>query len=133
MNPQQAPISLKVRTPPLVEIFSDQPMDGPTSVVVHPLSNRVHMVIQTFMPPYQNPAVMMASFQLPYGVDRVMRALREAYLHLLPNVPLNVFDRYRIFKSFNMSIKILVWNVQGVGNKMAVIREIVRMILLCWL
>ena len=55
-----------------------------------------------------------------------MRALREAYLQLLPNVPLNEFDRYPMFKSFNMSIKIMVWNVQGVGNKVAVIREVVR-------
>ena len=36
------------------------------------------------------------------------------------------FDRYPIFPSFNMSIKILVWNVQGVGNKIPMVKEIVR-------
>lgn len=55
-----------------------------------------------------------------------MRELREAYVAMLPNVPVNVFDRYPIFPDFNMSIKLLIWNVQGVSNKLAVIRELVR-------
>uniref|UniRef100_A0A803MB37 Uncharacterized protein n=1 Tax=Chenopodium quinoa TaxID=63459 RepID=A0A803MB37_CHEQI len=55
-----------------------------------------------------------------------MRALREAYLPLMPNVPLNSYDRFPNFPLFNMVIKILIWNVQGVGNKLALIRELVR-------
>lgn len=41
-------------------------------------------------------------------------------------VPLLEYDRYPLFSNFNMSIKILVWNVQGAGNKVLVIRELVR-------
>lgn len=55
-----------------------------------------------------------------------MRALREALLSMLTLVPLHEYDRYPSFPMFNMSIKILVWNVQGVGNKVPIIRELVR-------
>ena len=36
------------------------------------------------------------------------------------------FDRYPIFQNFNMSIKILIWNVQGVGNKVPMVKEVIR-------
>ena len=55
-----------------------------------------------------------------------MRALREMFLAMMPSVPLREYDRYPQFSMFNMSIKILVWNVQGVGNKIAVIKELIR-------
>uniref|UniRef100_A0A803MGT1 Endonuclease/exonuclease/phosphatase domain-containing protein n=1 Tax=Chenopodium quinoa TaxID=63459 RepID=A0A803MGT1_CHEQI len=55
-----------------------------------------------------------------------MRAIREEFMSLLPNAPLHVFDSYPIFPMVNMSIKILIWNVQGVGNKLTIIRELVR-------
>lgn len=55
-----------------------------------------------------------------------MRALRELYLSVLPQIPLNEFDQYPSFTMFNMSIKLLIWNAQGAGNKMFVIRELIR-------
>lgn len=55
-----------------------------------------------------------------------MRALRELFLARMPRIPLREYDRYPQFPMFNMSIKILIWNVQGVGNKIAVIRDLVR-------
>ncbi|XP_057246683.1 uncharacterized protein LOC130589440 [Beta vulgaris subsp. vulgaris] len=36
------------------------------------------------------------------------------------------YDRYPNFPQFNMLVKILVWNVQGVGNKIPTIRELIR-------
>ena len=55
-----------------------------------------------------------------------MRALREMFLETLPRIPSLEYERYPIFPSFNMSIKILVWNVQGVGNKIPTVKEIIR-------
>ena len=55
-----------------------------------------------------------------------MRALRELFLSMMNRIPLLEYDRYPLFPMFNMSIKILVWNVQGVGNKVPLIRELVR-------
>ncbi|XP_010666673.1 uncharacterized protein LOC104883809 [Beta vulgaris subsp. vulgaris] len=63
---------------------------------------------------------------IPYVTDGPMRALRELFLTSLPMVPLLEFDRYPLFPMFNMSIKILVWNVQGAGNKVPIIKELVR-------
>ena len=45
---------------------------------------------------------------------------------LMSNVPMNVYDRNPLFPMFNMSIKILVWNIKGVSNKVAGIRELIR-------
>lgn len=55
-----------------------------------------------------------------------MRALREMYLASLSRIPLMEYDRYPSFNSFNMSIKILVWNVQGVVNKIPMVKEVIR-------
>ena len=55
-----------------------------------------------------------------------MRALREMFLATMSRIPMREYDRYPIFPSFNMSIKILIWNVQGVGNKISTIRDLVR-------
>ena len=55
-----------------------------------------------------------------------MRALREMFLTSLSRIPLMEYDRYPIFSKFNMSIKILVWNVQGVGNKIPMVKEVIR-------
>lgn len=43
---------------------------------------------------------------VPYVMDGPMRPLRKLYLSVLPQIPLNEFDRYPSFPLFNMSIKI---------------------------
>lgn len=55
-----------------------------------------------------------------------MRALREMFLASLSKIPLMEYDRYPTFQNFNMSIKILVWNVQGIGSKVHMVKEVIR-------
>lgn len=57
-----------------------------------------------------------------------MNALRDMFMDILPEVPVRVVDRYPNFSMFNMSIKIMIWNVQGAGsqNFLTMIRELVR-------
>lgn len=104
----------------------DAVMEGPTMTSTHPLANRVQIQVSLFLPPQVNLPWMMVAVQIPYEIDGPMRALREAFLATLSNVPMNVYDRHPIFPMFNMSIKIMIWNVQGKLNKLPTIREVIR-------
>lgn len=95
-------------------------------IEVHPLANKVLMMFDSYLPPEHIPPALMATFQIPYVTDGPMRALKDKFLRILNNIPVNVYDRYPKFPSFNMSIKIMVWNVQGAGNKLSLIREVLR-------
>lgn len=55
-----------------------------------------------------------------------MRALREAFMFLMPDSSLSIYESFPLFRYFNMSIKILAWNVQGVGNTVPIIKELIR-------
>lgn len=57
-----------------------------------------------------------------------MRDLRTAFMDMLPDIPLNTIDRYPSFPMFNMSIKIMIWNVQGAGSQafLTMLRELIR-------
>lgn len=94
-------------------------------VKVHPTANKVHVLVDTYLPPRSTPD-MLATFRLPVEVEGPMTALKDAFLSMMPKVPMDEYDRFPTFPMFNMSIKVMVWNVQGVGNKLAGIREVVR-------
>lgn len=49
-------------------------------------------------------------------------------MEILPNVHLNVYDRYPLFQGFNMYIKIMIWNVQGAGSQFffTIIKELIK-------
>lgn len=127
MNPAaDVPITLETRIPPSFDVFIDYLMKGPSMATVHPLANKVWMQVHTYLPPAHNPPDMMTTLQLSFETEGPMTALREAYMGIFPSVPLNVYDRYPLFPMFNMPIKIMAWNVQGVGNKMSLIRELKR-------
>lgn len=82
--------------------------------------------MSTYLPPRRNPPEMMATVDIPLRTKGPMKVLEEAFLGLLPNIPLNMYVRYPNFQSFNMLLKIMVWNVQGAGNKLAALRELIR-------
>ncbi|XP_010687131.1 uncharacterized protein LOC104901277 [Beta vulgaris subsp. vulgaris] len=101
-------------------------MEGPSQIEVHSTANRAKLEINAYLPPENATPFLMMEAGIPFVTDGPMRALRALFLTALPMVPLLEYDRYPLFPVFNMSIKILVWNVQGVGNKVPVIRELVR-------
>lgn len=122
----RTPITLVSKIPPAVEFFVEHPSEGPSMIVAHPTANRVRLEMNSYIPPEnENPFLMMA-VGLPFITDGPMRALREMYLASLSRIPLMEYDRYPSFNSFNMSIKILVWNVQGVVNKIPMVKEVIR-------
>uniref|UniRef100_A0A803LIP8 Endonuclease/exonuclease/phosphatase domain-containing protein n=1 Tax=Chenopodium quinoa TaxID=63459 RepID=A0A803LIP8_CHEQI len=53
----------------------------------------MEMEANTFLPPQFNPAEMLARFRLPFETDGPMKALRDAYLSMMPRVPLEIYDR----------------------------------------
>ena len=95
-------------------------------IVAHPTANRVRVEFNAYQPPENSVRFLMMSIGLPFITDGPMKALRELFLATMTRIPLREYDRYPQFSMFNMSIKILVWNVQGVGNKISVIRDLVR-------
>ena len=99
---------------------------GPIPPGSSPDSQPSRLEINVFLPPENASPLMLLNAGIPYVTDGPMRALRETFMSMLTLVPLYEFDRYPSFPMFNMSIKILVWNVQGAGNKVQVIRELVR-------
>lgn len=70
------------------------------------------------LPPQVSRLKMLATLQITYEIEGPMRELKEAFLALLSNVSLNVYDRFPIFSMFIVSIEITVLNVQGVLNKL---------------
>lgn len=93
-----------------------------------PIAQQSELNMSSFLPPVHVPKVLMVTIQHPVDLVNPMRDLREAFLSLLPNVPFNIYDRYPSFPMFNMSIKIMMWNVQGARKLafMATFKEIVR-------
>lgn len=49
-------------------------------------------------------------------------------MEILPDIPRDIVDRYPNFPMFNMSIKIMIWNVQGAGSQafLTMLREVIR-------
>lgn len=122
--PLRTPITLVSKIPPSLEVFVEEQMEGPSMFVVHHTANRARVKINSYLPPENdNPHLMMA-FGIPFIMDEPMRALREAFMSMMTRIP--EYDYYPLFSMFNMSIKILIWNVQGVGNKLDIIGELVR-------
>lgn len=70
------------------------------------------------LPPQVSRLKMLATLQITYEIEGPMRELKEAFLALLSNVSLNVYDSFPIFSMFIVSIEITVLNVQGVLNKL---------------
>lgn len=84
--------------------------------------------MSSFLPPEHNPPDLLATVQLAMELVNPMNALRDAFMSILPSVPLNVYDRYPSFPKFNMSIRIMIWNVQGAGSQafLTMIKELIR-------
>lgn len=97
-------------------------------VSVLPLVHKVELQIDSYLPPQHNPPYLMATVQLPMELVHPLRDLRTAFMEILPNVPLKTIDRYPKFPTFNMSIKIMIWNVQGAGSQafLTMLREVIR-------
>uniref|UniRef100_A0A803NEW3 Uncharacterized protein n=1 Tax=Chenopodium quinoa TaxID=63459 RepID=A0A803NEW3_CHEQI len=126
MNPLHPPITLVTKIPPEYSALVDYLMDGPTLTIVHPIANKALLQLSTFLPPAHNPPDMLVTLAIPMEIAGPMKALSKAFVILMPNVPLHVSDKYPNFPMFNMSLKIMIWNVQGIGNKLAVLRELIR-------
>lgn len=120
------PITLVSTIPPAVEMFVEQQAGGPSLIVAHPTANRVRLEINSFIPPENSVPFLMMTLGLPFITYGPMRALREMFLESMHRISLLEYERYPIFPSFNMSIKILIWNVQGIGNKIPTVKEIIR-------
>ena len=125
-NPARIPITLVSKIPPAVEFFVEHQMEGPSMVIAHPTANRVRMEFNAYIPPENEMPFLMMTVGLPHITDGPMRALREMFLASMSRIPLMEYDRYPTFSMFNMSIKILIWNVQGVGNKVPMVKEVIR-------
>lgn len=118
-----------MRIPPEYTTSVDYRTEGPTMVTAHPCVNKVELNVSAFLPPVHVPTVLLATVKLPMELVHPMMELREKFMRILRvNVPLNAYDRYPSFPMFNMSTKILLWNVQGVGKKSfsTTLKEIIR-------
>lgn len=101
--------SLGIEDPPTYyECFIDYPTEGPSTVLVHPLANKVQNLMDSYLPPPHHLAGLMTTFQIPYSTEGPLRVLRESDLAMMPNIPMNVYDRYPQFLMFNMSLKIMI-------------------------
>lgn len=80
--------------------------------VIHALIHEVELNLSSFLPPVHVPKVLMVTIQHPLDLVNPMNALRDTFLSILSNVPLNVYDRYHSFPMFNISLKIMKWNIQ---------------------
>lgn len=128
LNPSRIPITLEVRIPPEYTMLLEDRSEGPILVSVHPLINRVELNLMACLPPVHVPKVLLASIQPPLELVHPMRILRETWVQMLSDVPLNVYDRYPLFPMFNMSVKIMMWNVEGAAKPvfMSTLKEIIR-------
>ncbi|KAL2894986.1 putative RNA-directed DNA polymerase from transposon X-element [Bienertia sinuspersici] len=71
--------------------------------------------------------VQQADFEAHANLTQCQRNLHASLEdEVLVSQERDAIKQFPTFPMFNMSIKVMVWNVQGVGNKLAGIREVVR-------
>ncbi|XP_021717685.1 uncharacterized protein LOC110685467 [Chenopodium quinoa] len=97
-------------------------------VSIHPLIHKVELNVSSFLPPVHVPKELLATIKIPMELIHPLKDLSMDFMKILPRVPLNLYNRLPLCPMFNMSLKIMMWNVQGAGKQafLPTLREIIR-------